>query len=84
VTLVLVAAGSNVEPVANLHRALTVLARHYPGLRRSTAYRNVAIGFEGDDFINLVVAFETDDALSTVVAHLHEAEAACGRTRDAP
>jgi 2-amino-4-hydroxy-6-hydroxymethyldihydropteridine diphosphokinase len=84
VTRVLVAAGSNVEPVLNLRRALAMLARHYPGLRCSTAYRNAAVGFEGDDFVNLVVAFDTDDALPTVVAHLHEAEAACGRSRDAP
>ena len=71
-------------PVANLRRALDVLARRYPGLRCSRAYRNAAVGFEGEDFVNLVVAFETDDDVRTVLAHLHEAEAACGRERDAP
>lgn len=83
-TQVLVAAGSNVAPVDNLHRALDVLARHYPGLRCSRAYRNRAVGFDGEDFVNLVVAFDTDDELHTVIEHLHEAEAACGRSRDAP
>jgi len=84
VTRVLVAAGSNVEPHANLRRALDALVRHYPGLVRSTAYRNRAVGFEGEDFINLVVGFDTDDDVHTVLEHLHEAEALCGRARNAP
>jgi 2-amino-4-hydroxy-6-hydroxymethyldihydropteridine diphosphokinase len=84
VTQVLVAAGSNVEPRANLRRALDALARHYPRLRCSTAYRNAAVGFEGEDFINLVVGFDTDDTVAEVLGHLHEAEALCGRARHAP
>ena len=83
-TQVLVAAGSNIEPEANLRRALDVLARRYPGLRCSRAYRNAAVGFEGEDFVNLVVGFDTDDDVASVLAHLHEAEAACGRERNAP
>jgi 2-amino-4-hydroxy-6-hydroxymethyldihydropteridine diphosphokinase len=84
VTQVLVAAGSNVAPLENLRRALDVLAAHYPGLRCSRAYRNRAVGFEGEDFVNLVVALDTDDDLATVIRHLHAAEAACGRARNAP
>ena len=83
-TAVFVAAGSNIEPVANLRLALDMLARRYPSLRCSHAYRNAAVGFEGEDFVNLVVAFETDDDVRKVLSHLHEAEAACGRERDAP
>ena len=83
-TQVLVAAGSNVEPLANLRRALDSLAAHYPALRRSTAYRNRAVGFEGEDFINLVVGFDTDDDVRAVIEHLHEAETLCGRARHAP
>jgi len=84
VTTVLVAAGSNVEPVANLRRALDSLAARYPGLRRSRAYRNPAVGFEGEDFINLVVAFDAADEVGAVIERLHEAEALCGRPRNAP
>jgi len=84
VTQVLVAAGSNIEPVANLRRALDVLVRHYPRLRCSRAYRNAAVGFEGEDFVNLVVGFDTGDDVESVLAHLHEAEAKCGRERMAP
>src|SRR5215831_657515 len=82
-TRVFVAAGSNVEPIKNLQRALRQLGKHYR-LRLSPAYRNKAVGFEGEDFVNLVVGFETNDTLEQVVAHLHESEAVCGRLRDAP
>ena len=80
---VYVAAGSNVEPIANLRRALEAMARHYPGLRRSRAWRNAAVGFVGDDFVNLVVGFETDDDLATLLQRLHAIEALCGRERHA-
>jgi len=81
---VFVAAGSNVEPVVNLRRALVMLRAAYPGLRASSAWRNAAVGFEGDDFVNLVVGFETDEPFPAVIARLHGIEAACGRARDAP
>jgi 2-amino-4-hydroxy-6-hydroxymethyldihydropteridine diphosphokinase len=84
VTRVLVAAGSNVEPLANLRRALDLLAAHYPHLRASTAYRNRAVGFEGDDFVNLVIGFDTAEDVREVMQQLHAAEAACGRERLAP
>lgn len=83
-TAVLVAAGSNVEPVANLRRALDSLASHYPDLRCSRAYRNEAVGFEGEDFINLAVSFDTGDDVPAVLGRLHEAESLCGRARHAP
>jgi 2-amino-4-hydroxy-6-hydroxymethyldihydropteridine diphosphokinase len=84
VTEAYVAAGSNVEPMVNLKRALDVLARHFAPLRLSHAYRNRAVGFAGEDFVNLVVGFDTDLPVREVLARLHEAETACGRPRDAP
>lgn len=83
-TRVFVAAGSNVDPIRHLHAALDALARRYPGLCCSAAYRNPAAGFAGEDFVNLVVGFDTDDDVRAVLARLHEAEATCGRARDAP
>jgi 2-amino-4-hydroxy-6-hydroxymethyldihydropteridine diphosphokinase len=82
-TTVYVAAGSNVEPVKNLRRALRELSKHY-ALSFSPAYQNKAVGFDGEDFINLVVGFDTADSVEQVIAQLHEAEAACGRPRNAP
>jgi 2-amino-4-hydroxy-6-hydroxymethyldihydropteridine diphosphokinase len=83
-TPVYVAAGSNVEPLANLRIALGVLERHFAPLTVSQAYANPAVGFVGDDFVNLVLGFETELPVRAVIERLHEAEAACGRARDAP
>ena len=81
---VYVAAGSNVEPVASLVKALAALRARFPDLVVSPAYRNAAVGFEGDDFINLVVGFTTRLALAALLPELHAVEALCGRGRDEP
>lgn len=81
---VFVAAGSNIDPLRHLSAALAGLERSYAPLTISPAYRNKAVGFEGDDFVNLVVAFHTTDSLERVRARLQEIETDCGRPRDAP
>jgi 2-amino-4-hydroxy-6-hydroxymethyldihydropteridine diphosphokinase len=81
---VFVAAGSNIDPLRNLRAALDGLQRSYAPVRISSAYRNKAVGFEGDDFVNLVVGFNTKDSLEQVRARLQQIEADCGRPRDAP
>jgi len=83
-TDVYVAAGSNVEPHKNLRAALTALQQVYQPLRISPAYRNKAVGFDGDDFINLVVGFSTDDPVALVRQQLQGIEALCGRPPGAP
>jgi 2-amino-4-hydroxy-6-hydroxymethyldihydropteridine diphosphokinase len=83
-TAVYVAAGSNVDPLVNLRRALDVLDRHFAPLVVSRAYANAAVGFEGEDFVNLVLGFSTALDVHAVIDRLHEAEAACGRERNAP
>ena len=81
---VYVAAGSNVAPEENLSRAVAELQRAFPDVRFSPWYRNRAVGFEGDDFINLVAGFSTGLALDEVLTTLQAIEARCGRARDAP
>jgi 2-amino-4-hydroxy-6-hydroxymethyldihydropteridine diphosphokinase len=81
---VFVAVGSNVEPERNLAKAAAELAREFPDVEFSPWYRNKAVGFEGDDFINLVVAFNTELPVHEVVAKLRAIETACGRPREAP
>jgi 2-amino-4-hydroxy-6-hydroxymethyldihydropteridine diphosphokinase len=76
---VFVAAGSNVQPQINLRKALDALERLYAPLMISPAYRNKAVGFEGEDFINLVVGFITADSLIDVRRNLQSVEALCGR-----
>ena len=81
---VYVAIGSNVEPELNISRAARELALLFPGARFSSWYRNRAVGFEGDDFVNGVVGFETGLALHAVIEKLHAVEELCGRPRNAP
>ena len=81
---VYVAAGSNVEPEHHMRRALAELAREFPGVRFSSWYRNPAVGFDGDDFINLVAGFDTSLPVHAVLDRLHAIESRCGRPRDAP
>jgi 2-amino-4-hydroxy-6-hydroxymethyldihydropteridine diphosphokinase len=83
-TGVYVAAGSNVRAREHLRRAIEELKKTFPGLRVSRAYRNAAVGFEGEDFINLVVGFDTSAGLPQVIEELRRIEALCGRARDAP
>ena len=82
-TQVLVAAGSNIEPERQLAVAMRDLAREFPGVRFSTAYRNAAVGFEGEDFINLVAAFDSVLPPAAILERLHAIEARCGRERAA-
>jgi len=81
---VYVAAGSNVAPERNLARAVAALRREFPGIRWSPWYRNRAVGFEGEDFINLVAGFDTTLPVREVLGKLHAIETLCGRPREAP
>ena len=81
---VYVAAGSNIDPERNLALAVAALERAFGPLECSPWYRNRAVGFEGEDFVNFVVGFETAEPLPRVIARLREIEAQCGRPRDAP
>jgi 2-amino-4-hydroxy-6-hydroxymethyldihydropteridine diphosphokinase len=81
---VFVAAGSNIEPEKNLAQAARAIERAFPDVRFSPWYRNKAVGFEGDDFINFVAGFSTELPVHDVVKRLREIETACGRPREAP
>ncbi|MEJ2516212.1 MAG: 2-amino-4-hydroxy-6-hydroxymethyldihydropteridine diphosphokinase [Gammaproteobacteria bacterium] len=78
---VYIGAGSNVEPERHLRAGVTALAERYGVLRLSPVYRNSAVGFSGDDFLNMVVAFDTDDTVAELADFLGEVEAASGRNR---
>ena len=81
---VFVAAGSNLEPEKNLERACAEIAHVWPDAHFSRAYRNVAVGFDGPDFINLVVGFSAAQPLPLVIERLRGIETHCGRPRYAP
>lgn len=81
---VFVAAGSNVDAERNLALAALELQRSFGAVQFSPAYRNVAVGFEGPDFINWVAGFDTTRPVRAVIDELQRIEGLCGRTRDAP
>jgi 2-amino-4-hydroxy-6-hydroxymethyldihydropteridine diphosphokinase len=81
---VFVAGGSNVRPEFYLKRALTLIEREFAPVRVSPVYRNRAVGFEGDDFLNLVVSFATELDVREVRSRLQSIETQCDRPRDAP
>jgi 2-amino-4-hydroxy-6-hydroxymethyldihydropteridine diphosphokinase len=81
---VFVAAGSNLEPEKNLARACAHIRDAWPDAVFSRAYRNVAVGFDGPDFINLVMGFTTGQPLDAVITRLRAIETQCGRPRFAP
>lgn len=83
-TTVFVGIGSNVEPERRVRQAVHGLHQYFGALRVSPVYRNPAVGFKGDDFLNLVVAFDSEQNPADVHAALNEIERQCGRVRDGP
>ena len=81
---VYVAIGSNVEAEHNLALASRELDRAFAPVRFSAWYRNAAVGFTGDDFINAVAGFFSDLDVHALVGRLHVIEEICGRPRNAP
>lgn len=83
-TEVFVGIGSNVEPERRVREAVARLRRRFGALQLSPVYRNPAVGFEGDDFLNLVAAFASRENAADVHAALDEIERQCGRVRGGP
>lgn len=78
---VYVSAGSNVAPEDNLRLACRELRRRFGALRLSGVYRNPAVGFAGDDFLNLVLQFRTSEPPGSVVEELERLHVLAGRVR---
>ncbi|MDH4125578.1 MAG: 2-amino-4-hydroxy-6-hydroxymethyldihydropteridine diphosphokinase [Gammaproteobacteria bacterium] len=76
--------GSNIEPQKNLRLGITELGKRFGMLELSGIYRNAAIGFDGDEFLNLVVALESDASPLAVYEILDDIERLAKRQRDAP
>ncbi|MFZ1623681.1 MAG: 2-amino-4-hydroxy-6-hydroxymethyldihydropteridine diphosphokinase [Gammaproteobacteria bacterium] len=78
---VYVSAGSNVAPVENLCRACRELQKRFGTLEVSGVYRNQAVGFAGDDFLNLVLHFRTAESPAAIIAELERQHVLAGRVR---
>jgi 2-amino-4-hydroxy-6-hydroxymethyldihydropteridine diphosphokinase len=83
VVRVYVGIGSNIEPVDNLRLAIRELRRRFGDLDISPVYRNRAVGFSGDDFLNLVAGFDTDMTVEEICAEIDAIHASAGRVRGA-
>jgi 2-amino-4-hydroxy-6-hydroxymethyldihydropteridine diphosphokinase len=79
---VFLALGSNVDAERRLQQAARLLRDAFPDVRFSACYRNPAVGFEGDDFINAAALFPAADAIPELLARLHGIEERCGRRRE--
>ncbi len=76
--------GSNIEPESHIREAVRRLRTCFGGLRLSPVYRNPAVGFVGEDFLNLAVAFDSREPVAGVRSTLDAIEAECGRVRGSP
>ncbi len=81
---VFVGLGSNVEPVANLRRAVSALGRDLGPIVCSHPYRSVAVDGGGDDYLNMVVRLATDLDVDVLRTQLRAIEDAAGRDRATP
>ena len=73
--------GSNVDPVRHLNHAIEELRRRYGQVELSPIYRNPAVGFIGDDFMNLVIRFGSDCSPDELERSFSEMEHAAGRQK---
>lgn len=73
--------GSNIEPARHLRLAITELERRFGSVERSPVYRNAAVGFDGEEFLNMAVAVRSGLSPQAVVAQLEEIHDLAGRSR---
>ncbi|HEY1772139.1 MAG TPA: 2-amino-4-hydroxy-6-hydroxymethyldihydropteridine diphosphokinase [Gammaproteobacteria bacterium] len=82
-TRVYVAIGSNVEAERHVTMAVQALRGRFGVLQLSPIYRNHAVGFDGDDFLNAVAGLDSALDVAALKAALDEIEVDCGRQRGA-
>ena len=80
-TRIFLSLGSNVDPERNLQLAVNELAARFGTLKLSPVYRNAAVGFDGDDFLNLVAECDTEAGLEDMVAAIEDIHSLAGRER---
>jgi 2-amino-4-hydroxy-6-hydroxymethyldihydropteridine diphosphokinase len=76
--------GSNIAPEKHLRAAIHALRAQFGQIQLSQVYRTVAVGFNGDDFLNATARIETDMQPRALDAWLHALEDAHGRQRNGP
>jgi 2-amino-4-hydroxy-6-hydroxymethyldihydropteridine diphosphokinase len=73
--------GSNLRPEANLRLAIDELGKRFRLTAVSRVYRNEAVGFEAEEFLNAVACVETDMSPLQVCMELDAIHDKAGRER---
>ena len=73
--------GSNIDPEANLRLGVNELRRLYGDVEISRVYRNAAVGFDGDDFLNMVAGFESTVEPAAIASEIERIHDLAGRER---
>lgn len=75
--------GSNIDPEQHLQAAVAALRERFRSVETSTVYRNPAVGFTGDDFLNMVARVRPGMSAGALERFLAEVERDAGRRRGA-
>ena len=73
--------GSNIDAERNLKLAIAELRSRFGELTVSPVYQSMALGFDGDDFLNLVVGLQTDLSPEDLLTFIDTVHALAGRIR---
>lgn len=73
--------GSNIEPEANLRKAVAALRERFGEVVMSSVYRTPAVGFAGPDFLNAIAVIDSDIHPFALNDWLHALEMKQGRDR---
>lgn len=76
--------GSNVDASRNIRAVIEWLQEHFIDAAFSPVYQSLAVGFDGDDFLNLVARVQTHTEPLALKKMLKRYEDSHGRKRDAP
>ena len=78
-TEVFLSIGSNIDPEKNLQFACRELKKTFDNIQASSVYRNKAIGFKGNDFLNMVVKVKSTYSPNEILDCLRGLEVTTGR-----
>jgi len=73
--------GSNIEPEKNIRFAVDELFKQFSSVKLSHVYESLAVGFEGDNFLNIVAQVNTTKPLDGLLELSDKLEQAAGRVR---
>jgi 2-amino-4-hydroxy-6-hydroxymethyldihydropteridine diphosphokinase len=76
--------GSNIDAERHIRIGVSALQKEFGEVRLSPIYETVAVGFEGDSFLNLAAAIRTDLQPLELKEFLNQLEAEHGRVRNVP